>query len=547
MWLDCAYSYDFSICAADAVGGSANVGDGDFTMYDSNGGFLWYIDGVTTCDYDASTLRSTYAGWTPPSTGYYYLQVGEYNGGQVTYNLAYKYDAPDPCAGVTTMSDGVPYSGTLGPCGVWSSYNGCGWNEPGEEKVFQFSTTVPGFYTLRADQPTGDVDFFLMSRCNPASTNIIGGCWSLGTLTVALPGGDTFFWIVDNYSDSTTAEYLIRVDYPPSPPPDPVVSAYNCGNTMIARSGSPPSGVTWYWQGTSCGANTEMGSGPEYTVTSADTYYLRARHDGTGVWSEGCGSLYVNVNMPPPDPTNATADPSTACTGGTSTLTASVAGAEIDWYTGSCGGTFVDTGDEISVSPGSTSTYFARARYASTGCESAGCDSVTVTLIPVGGACGDPSSTECDAPDSCNEFGECAENLEPAGRLCGDSSDTSCDNPDTCNGAGDCVENHEPDGWMCNDGVFCNGTDTCSAGACIQHAGNPCDPDKWCNEGGDACVPYGNGDFEPDGNVDLGDFAAFQACFGQMGLGACAPGNMVGGGVITLDDFIAFAAVFGGP
>ena len=516
MWLDCANSYDFSICAADAVGGAASVGDGDFTMYDSSGSFLWYIDGVTTCDYDASTLRSDYAGWTPPSTGYYYLQVDEYNGGPVTFNLAYKYSAPDPCAAMTTMSDGVPYSGTLGPCGTWSSYTDCAWDEAGEEKVYKFTTTVPGVYTLTAEQPAGDVDFYLMSRCNPLSTNIMGGCWSVGAQTVTLPAGELYYWIVDNYSGTSTASYAIKVDYPPVSPSDPVISAYNCGETVVTRSGSPPSGITWYWQGTSCGMSTDLGSGPFYSVTSAGTYYLRARHDGTGVWSAGCGSLFVEVNMPPPDPTNAAAHPSTICAGGTSTLTASVSGAETDWYRDSCTGSYVGTGTSVDVSLGLTSTFFARARYASTGCSSAGCDSATVTVIPHGGACGDPA-------------------------------DTDCDNPDTCDGAGNCVDNHEPDTAVCEDGVFCNGIDTCSAGVCAQHAGDPCNLDEWCYEAGDACISYGNGDFEPDGDVDLQDFAEFQMCFGQIGLGPCAPGKMIGGGIINLHDLVVFEGVLGGP
>jgi cysteine-rich repeat protein len=47
------------------------------------------------------------------------------------------------------------------------------------------------------------------------------------------------------------------------------------------------------------------------------------------------------------------------------------------------------------------------------------------------------------------------------------------------------------DGATCDDGVFCNGADTCSQGACTAHAGEPCIDapciDRTCNEQADGC------------------------------------------------------------
>lgn len=37
-----------------------------------------------------------------------------------------------------------------------------------------------------------------------------------------------------------------------------------------------------------------------------------------------------------------------------------------------------------------------------------------------------------------------------------------------------------------NDGLYCNGSDTCSGGICT-HAGDPCQPDTLCNEDTDTC------------------------------------------------------------
>ena len=47
-----------------------------------------------------------------------------------------------------------------------------------------------------------------------------------------------------------------------------------------------------------------------------------------------------------------------------------------------------------------------------------------------------------------------------------------------------------PDGTGCNDGLFCNGADSCAAGACTGHAGFPCGGDD-CDEAGDRCIACG--------------------------------------------------------
>ena len=75
---------------------------------------------------------------------------------------------------------------------------------------------------------------------------------------------------------------------------------------------------------------------------------------------------------------------STICAGSPTTLTASGGSASAgstaintQWFSGSCGGTLVGTGNSITVSPTSTTTYFAR-RVGQ--CSTTGCASITVTV-----------------------------------------------------------------------------------------------------------------------------------------------------------------------
>jgi hypothetical protein len=79
-------------------------------------------------------------------------------------------------------------------------------------------------------------------------------------------------------------------------------------------------------------------------------------------------------------------------------------------------------------------------------------------------------------------------------------TDNDCDDGNPCTAdscvvvlvAGVCL-NQNDDGESCNDGAFCNGTDTCSSGACINHSGNPCPSDTECNEQTNMCEGGGRG------------------------------------------------------
>jgi hypothetical protein len=72
------------------------------------------------------------------------------------------------------------------------------------------------------------------------------------------------------------------------------------------------------------------------------------------------------------------------CSGQSTTLTASggtlASGGSVQWYTGSCGGTLVFTGNPITVSPTSNTTYYVRYN---SSCGATSCINTTVTVAPV--------------------------------------------------------------------------------------------------------------------------------------------------------------------
>ncbi|MFH0982385.1 MAG: DNRLRE domain-containing protein [Planctomycetota bacterium] len=286
------------------------------------------------------------------------------------------------------------------------------------------------------------------------------------------------------------------------------------------------SGAVIDWHAGSCGG-TFVDTGDSISVSPASntTYYARARDGSTGCVSSGCDTVVVTVNPLPPTPTNAAADQAEICEGESTTLTASVSGAVIDWYTGGCGETFVDTGNSISVSPASSTTYYARARDGSTECVSTTCDALQVGVV----ACECVGDDDCDdgltcTSNTCNiesheceytvDAGFCAidevcysdgdlnpgnecEECDPAadlsdwsprsvGSLCGDPGDVYCDAQDTCDGAATCVDRYKDAGTECRGPT------------------GPCDAAEFCTGVSPECPPDED---QPDGTLcPDGDF-----------------------------------------
>ena len=99
----------------------------------------------------------------------------------------------------------------------------------------------------------------------------------------------------------------------------------------------------------------------------------------------------------------------------------------------------------------------------------------------------------------------------------------------------------------CDDSQYCTGIETCDVYGYCQSGTNPCQVSQWCYETGSTCINYGEGDFEPDGDVDLLDFAAFQRCFGSIGTSPCENANLNGSGMIDINDYTEFESVLVGP
>lgn len=109
-------------------------------------------------------------------------------------------------------------------------------------------------------------------------------------------GYDNILYLVDNSWDLFYGELEVFATELPKPN-NPTITNVSCGQSTLTRAGTPPAGITWYWQGKEPnGTTTSLGSGPTFIANEGSgVYYIRARSDA-GVWSSISGSVNVTLS-----------------------------------------------------------------------------------------------------------------------------------------------------------------------------------------------------------------------------------------------------------
>ncbi len=123
---------------------------------------------------------------------------------------------------------------------------------------------------------------------------------------------------------------------------------------------------------------------------------INGNQTNTSAGSSGAAYAFTLGLLPP---ANILASPATVAPGESAALFVSDPGPGlvIDWFTGSCGGTPIATGNPIILPQSATTVYFARARRLSDG-ETSGCLTVLLTVAPRPCSSADIANTDGDAP-----------------------------------------------------------------------------------------------------------------------------------------------------
>lgn len=191
-------------------------------------------------------------------------------------------------------------------------------------------------------------------------------------------GSCSWYWIVDNVKIYTLPTSPTLTQDPATP--DCVVG------TNITATGSPETGVEWYWQTSATGTSTANAYTGTLNVMNNGTYYIRAYVPSLDQWvtAESIDVTNIPVAATPPSPV-ATVEPSCVTTG--SELTVPLTGnSDLTYYWQGTTMNGVSTTDvaatDVATTPymaPASGTYYVSAFDASTSCWSL-TSSVTVTV-----------------------------------------------------------------------------------------------------------------------------------------------------------------------
>ena len=270
--------------------------------------------------------------WTAGTSYYILLDGNQSTAGNHTFYI--NCPPVDPCLNVTPITGcGVANSQTYtgGSGGIWNAgtSNGCGFLTVGIEKIYSYVAPATGTYSIQVTAASGFTDYQWRSSCSAGIWNCISDVYYPGQYgAMNWIAGNTYYILLDD-EDNVTGTHTFYINCGIcTDPPDPVSNSPQCENVTITRTGIPSAGQTWYWQGTSCGTSTALGSGAKFGATASGTYYIRAFNSAVNCWSSGCGSVTVMVNPAPAAPQLVTATPASVCIGENSNLNATATGDE---------------------------------------------------------------------------------------------------------------------------------------------------------------------------------------------------------------------------
>lgn len=176
-------------------------------------GFVDYMWKSTTCSSagwncigdiaSAGTYGSMY--WTAGTTYYILLDDENSTEGEHTFYVFY-----NPCSNVTNIAgsgSGYPQTYSGGGYGAWNTYanSPCEYICPGREKVYSFTPSVTGIYSVEVTAASSWVDYmWKTSSCASTGWNCIDDIYSPGTYgAISMTAGTTYYFLLDD--ENTTA------------------------------------------------------------------------------------------------------------------------------------------------------------------------------------------------------------------------------------------------------------------------------------------------------------------------------------------------------
>lgn len=325
------------------------VGNVDFTV---NGGSLgtngsWDLF-ATSCSGTpiANSLSGTFSSIPVSSSDTYFAKASGYCNSTscVSVDVLFATSSVDPVNITSTdtlicQNNNVILNvngGSLGTNAQWSWYDDvCGGNLVGQGNSLNINPTSTTTYSARAEGYCNN------TLCENITIHTYPHYIDLDSISVdsVFNATDSIWYIPDTICPQSSLKLFAHY------------------------SGIFPDGYSITWYENSCGS-TPIGVGDSIVVypDSTTTYY--ARVIGT-CGASLCQNKRVITRNGSLAPVSISSNTNNFCTGGSATLSIVGgqlgAGAQWSWYNGACGGSSIGNGNSISVTPTSTTMYYARA------------------------------------------------------------------------------------------------------------------------------------------------------------------------------------------
>ena len=314
----------------------------------------------------ATTATNSFTNISVSSTTTFFIKADSCNNSScISIDIVMATSSNDPIS--ITTSDTIVcqnnnvildvVGGSLGTGAQWNWYDDvCGGNLVGQGSTLNVNPTSTTTYSVRAEGYCNN------TLCEDITIQTYPHYIDLDSIRVdsVFNPSDTSWYIPDTICPQTAVKLFAHY------------------------SGTLPNGYSITWYENSCGS-TPIGVGDSLEVMPNNTTIYYARVVGT-CGASMCQSKRIITSDGSLAPTSISTNANNFCTGGSATLSIVGGhlgtGAQWRWYEGSCGGSSIGTGTSLTVTPASTTMYYARATGGS--CGSTACADLLINTYDLG-------------------------------------------------------------------------------------------------------------------------------------------------------------------
>ena len=264
---------------------------GSETMWKVSYGVAPLSDPATGTILDVSTKPFNLAMLTGQTTYDWYIRADCGGGDLSAWSNKSTFTTLIDCEAGTVLTCGGSQSATLAiGSGIWNpdvASPGACYATPGKEKVFKFTSTLAGTYTLNVTASSGSdyIDYFfkqVSSGCTESGWTCIKDFTSPGNATFTLAAGTDYYILLDNESSTLAMAQTFNITCPSNmiytsstteQLSDGVVAPAGSSNNQIVKVLVNVTGTGNPLSLTKLGLNTNGSTAASSDISSAKVYY----------------------------------------------------------------------------------------------------------------------------------------------------------------------------------------------------------------------------------------------------------------------------------